>query len=397
MVTLLRKRETRDMRGRKSLLWPEVSPELSDPVRGFSPKFCRKKSKALTGLPLLSYHAGEKIKALLSRLPAENILVVTDPEIVLSPKAPALLFEALEEGALFGPVFNASTNPSQQAALPAPYFDLPTFLEAAEILARDQEVITTDALDPACFACRRETLARFPEFTLPELPKALGLTLRVVKGALVHTFRPALSAPREELLTLIPRESGRLLDVGCAGGAFGRLLRERFPEMEIQGLEPDPLLAAEAEKVYQKLWRLPFPSEELPSAHYDVVHLGDVLEHLQDPWEALSCVRRILKPKGFLTGSVPNVGHWTVVRALLEGDFEYLPHGILSVGHLRFFTPKSLARLLEEEGFELEIFEPLKPPPLPSGEEFIRRHAPSSEARENLLTAGILFRARKAV
>jgi len=40
---------------------------------------------------------------------------------------------------------------------------------------------------------------------------------------------------------------GRILDVGCGSGAFGRLLRARHHGMELWEIEPDPVSARAAE------------------------------------------------------------------------------------------------------------------------------------------------------
>ncbi|HEX9719224.1 MAG TPA: hypothetical protein VGA59_05790, partial [Ramlibacter sp.] len=75
---------------------------------------------------------------------------------------------------------------------------------------------------------------------------------------------------------------------------------------------------------------------------------------------------------------VPNVGHWSVVRDLALGRFDYGPVGILCGTHLRFFTARSLERLLGEAGFEVVRWRRAGPP-MP--EEFGRFLAATAQAQ----------------
>jgi 2-polyprenyl-3-methyl-5-hydroxy-6-metoxy-1,4-benzoquinol methylase len=97
---------------------------------------------------------------------------------------------------------------------------------------------------------------------------------------------------------------------------------------------------------------------------YDCVAFLDVLEHLVDPLAALTKARQFIAPGGSLLLSVPNVGHWSVVWDLLQGEFDYQPVGILCNTHLRFFTRRGLERLLKDARFTVERWEdvPSTPP-----------------------------------
>ena len=81
----------------------------------------------------------------------------------------------------------------------------------------------------------------------------------------------------------------------------------------------------------------------------------------------------LLVDGGYLVLSVPNIGHWSVVKALLKGQFQYIPLGLLCIGHLRWFTESSIREALTDAGFLIEIVENLQIPPTPKGEAFILR------------------------
>jgi SAM-dependent methyltransferase len=122
-------------------------------------------------------------------------------------------------------------------------------------------------------------------------------------------------------------------------------------------VEPDPERAAVARarglSVHNGLL-----DEEFLAEHggFDVVLSSDVIEHTAAPAGFVEMMGRALRPGGLLLVSVPNVAHWSVRLNLLFGRFDYEPVGIMDATHLRWFTTKTIADLLDRNGFEvLEI------------------------------------------
>ncbi len=56
---------------------------------------------------------------------------------------------------------------------------------------------------------------------------------------------------------------------------------------------------------------------------FDLVVLGDVLEHLKDAWSELKRLAGFLKLGGSVVASIPNINHWGVHRMLMRGRFTY--------------------------------------------------------------------------
>ena len=53
--------------------------------------------------------------------------------------------------------------------------------------------------------------------------------------------------------------------------------------------------------------------------------------------------------------SIPNVRHYIMSSILVfRNDWEYRQFGVLDRTHFRFFTTKSAARLLTQNGFKVE-------------------------------------------
>ena len=143
-----------------------------------------------------------------------------------------------------------------------------------------------------------------------------------------------------------------VLDVGCANGYLGSVLKERG--CRVVGVEVDPDAAQEAKTVLDEVVVGDLEELDLVTAlgedRFDVVVFGDVLEHLRDPLPVLRQSRRLLKANGYVVISVPNVAHGAVRLALLKGEFEYRDLGLLDNTHLRFFTRRTLDELLDDAG-----------------------------------------------
>ena len=145
----------------------------------------------------------------------------------------------------------------------------------------------------------------------------------------------------------------RVLEVGCATGFFGEVLKERG--YEVWGVEISSEQAAEAERRLDRVYRGDIESflrsDEARRVRFDVILFGDVLEHLDRPLDTLASCAAILAPEGAIVASVPNVAHLAVRLMLLEGRWEYAPFGILDDTHLRFFTRRSVIDLFTRAGY----------------------------------------------
>ncbi len=150
--------------------------------------------------------------------------------------------------------------------------------------------------------------------------------------------------------------SRRVLELGPATGYMSRVLVER--DCTVVGIEFDPKMAERAAESCDRVIVGDLDSldlaDELGDDRFDVIVAADVLEHLKDPLGALRRLRAFLKPDGCFVISIPNVAHGSIRLALLLGQFEYQPRGLLDSTHLRFFTRETFEQLLfdAELGFD---------------------------------------------
>ncbi|MGE6630280.1 glycosyltransferase [Bacillus sp. NPDC077027] len=160
--------------------------------------------------------------------------------------------------------------------------------------------------------------------------------------------------PQHHILGLVPHEAKRILDVGCGAGATGLELMHR-QGAAVYGVEVDSLKAKMARAYYQDVIEGDGEQNtwEDKEAFFDAILFSDVLEHMKDPWQAVSRWQKCLKPGGWIVCCLPNVTHAEALLPLVMGEFPYRDAGILDRTHLRFFTPKSLPELFPKELFEM--------------------------------------------
>jgi len=141
-------------------------------------------------------------------------------------------------------------------------------------------------------------------------------------------------------------ESGPTLDVGCGGGLFPRMLRERgFPAM---GLDS----SAEAAAVAWRVNGVPVLCGDLAQAPlakgaFRGITMFHVLEHVYDPRAYLTAAHSLLKPRGRLIVQVPNAACWQF--RLLGPRW----NGVDAPRHLTDFRARDLESLLSASGFEV--------------------------------------------
>ncbi len=141
-------------------------------------------------------------------------------------------------------------------------------------------------------------------------------------------------------------EAGPVLDVGCGGGLFLRMMRERGHR--VVGLD----FALSAAHVAWNVNGVPSLCGSLASAPIaaescSAVTMFHVLEHLYDPASYLEQAHRILQPNGRLVVQVPNAACW---QFLLFGEHW---NGVDIPRHLIHFRVKDLDSLLDHCGFEV--------------------------------------------
>ncbi|HWH10214.1 MAG TPA: class I SAM-dependent methyltransferase [Solirubrobacteraceae bacterium] len=165
---------------------------------------------------------------------------------------------------------------------------------------------------------------------------------------------PENFAIRRDYLLANVAPGDRVLDIGCGDGAFTAALATAGALPVGADVADEALRRARARNPQLELHLLDDrPDAQLPFApsSFDVVWAGELLEHLRDPRALLDDVRRVLSGTGRLLLSTPDHPFLLRLRlALSRPAFE--AHFDPRSDHLRFFTPRTLALLLDDAGFD---------------------------------------------
>ena len=183
------------------------------------------------------------------------------------------------------------------------------------------------------------------EIILSGYKNAVDPTFTGQNAQRIKTFKRSLSyiLSRYEIKANLQT---RVLDVGCAGGAFPKAASDLG--FSVTGVEPSSWLAEQGKKTYNLDIRTGLLAEqEFTKASFDVVTLWDVIEHLTDPDEVIGQVHCLLKDKGLLIVNYPNYA--SLMRRLLGMKWPFF----LNV-HLLYFTPVTIKYFLEDRGFIVE-------------------------------------------
>ena len=143
---------------------------------------------------------------------------------------------------------------------------------------------------------------------------------------------------------MISCDNTSVLDVDCGNSATSQELKTIGIGCQVTGIELVESAALIAGQVLDTVYCGDIETIELQDSEecFDRILMGDVIEHLIDPWAVLTKLDRYLTDEGCIIASIPNIRNWTVLRNLVFlGEWKYTSMGILDQSHLRFFTRSS--------------------------------------------------------
>lgn len=146
--------------------------------------------------------------------------------------------------------------------------------------------------------------------------------------------------------------AGRALDVGCHIGAFLEVAAEHG--LEAWGVEPSVWAVEQARRRGLEVVRGTLAAHQpaLPE-RFDLITIWDVLEHFAAPQRELALAHDRLAAGGLLALTTMDIS--SRFARLLGRRWPWLMRM-----HLFYFDPATLARLLENAGFEVLAIEPCR-------------------------------------
>jgi len=145
------------------------------------------------------------------------------------------------------------------------------------------------------------------------------------------------------------RAEGRMVDVGCGGGALLSALRESVAHERLLGLDfnrtlPDGLPFRACDLNALEAAGMP------PEGPFGFIFCTHVLEHIVEPRPFLRALARWLRPDGHLLLEVPDFS-WADPAAVHDV-------AMVCAQHIHYFTPDSLAALVRSCGLEIVRADP---------------------------------------
>lgn len=154
-------------------------------------------------------------------------------------------------------------------------------------------------------------------------------------------------------LSDLRKVKGKVLEIGCGGGAMTKAIKFYRPDLKLIGCDIDKKAINWAKKknegvkfVFGNAYRLPFADQS-----FSAVLTFDFLEHLEEPEKAIAEANRVLKNGGLFHNFVPLEGQ--------PGTFYWLLNlfgwkGKLLADHRQKFKFNDIRRLMELKGFALK-------------------------------------------
>lgn len=173
----------------------------------------------------------------------------------------------------------------------------------------------------------------------------------------------------ELIVVLAQNKKLTVLDLGSGTGEWIYQIPQRFPQHSYYGCDLAGTVITQNKKNKKNIhWSVQdIQKTSYKDKMFDVVIAGEVIEHLSDTDSFLADIHRVLKPKGLLFLTTPNLASWLDRCMLLMGLQPFstevsnlsrtfgresfyklllLPSKSDSAGHLRCFTKKALFSVL---------------------------------------------------
>ena len=170
-------------------------------------------------------------------------------------------------------------------------------------------------------------------------------------GGATHAHAYLVKPVLDMLARHAPPGTRAAFDLGCGNGSFARALLDA--NWDVTGVDPS--------RSGIEMARLHAPSArfEVASAYddladrfgtYPVVTCLEVIEHLYDPRSALQTLNTLLRPGGVAVISTPYHGYLKNVVLAVTGKLDDHFTALWDHGHIKFFSIRTLSRLMEQVG-----------------------------------------------
>jgi 2-polyprenyl-3-methyl-5-hydroxy-6-metoxy-1,4-benzoquinol methylase len=162
-------------------------------------------------------------------------------------------------------------------------------------------------------------------------------------GALMYLYPGGRARTDFSVFYLASQPRGRLLDIGCGGGAMLRRMHELG--WHVEGVDSDGEAVRIARAKGLKVYLGSIEEQKFSQESFDALIMSHVIEHVADPIGLLRECYRILKPGGHAVVVTPNARSWG--HRLYAANWR----GLEPPRHLHIFAVGPLKAALRAAGF----------------------------------------------
>ena len=151
------------------------------------------------------------------------------------------------------------------------------------------------------------------------------------------------------------RNDRRIMEVGCGNGSLANRLTEL--NYAVAGVDPSETGIAYANKNWPALnLRVGSAYDDLRATYgtFPAVISLEVVEHVYAPRDFAHCLFETLEPGGIAIVSTPYHGYWKNLALALTGKMDDHFTALWDHGHIKFWSIRTLSKLLEEAGLRVE-------------------------------------------
>lgn len=166
--------------------------------------------------------------------------------------------------------------------------------------------------------------------------------------------------PFVDLVSRIPTEPRTIVDLGCGPGHLTAVLRDRWPDATVLGIDSSPEMVAQARREAadpQVSYALDDLASWAPPAPVDLVISNAAFQWVPDQLEVVPRLRDHVAPGGVLAFQVPD-NHQEPNHVLLReiaGRPPYAEHAA-GLASIRSVSPATYLDLLADDAWELDVW-----------------------------------------
>lgn len=171
-----------------------------------------------------------------------------------------------------------------------------------------------------------------------------------------HTFSYLNTALR----SMLSGRKGRIiLDLGCGNGYLVRhLVKQGYDAYGTDASESGIIIAKKEcpERFFVQDLSTGLLPDGLRGITFDTIISTEVIEHLYDPEGFIDFCRKLLPLNGELIISTPYHGYWKNLLLAILGKWDSHHDPNWHGGHIKFWSKKTLSKLLTDKGFKVTGF-----------------------------------------